>query len=218
MTMYRAMFFDLDDTLFDRTAALRRWVAAHLGALDDEATAWLLELDDRGRRPRLHFAAGVIERFGLHRTVTDVASAFPGELATCVQPEPGVRDTLVRFAAQSRIAIVTNGGAAQREKLARAGLADLVETVFVSNELGSAKPARAIFEHALAWSGVAPSECLFGGDDPINDIAPAAAMGMSTAWLPRGPWLGPPLAPTYTIASIAQLVDLVPHAQLSGAA
>ena len=199
------MFFDLDDTLFDRTAAFRRWVAAHLGALDDETTAWLLDLDDRGRRPRLHFAAGLIERFGLHRTVTDVASAFPSELAAHVQPEPGVRDTLERFAAQHRIAVVTNGGAAQREKLARAGVADVVETVLVSAELGSAKPARAIFERALAWSGAEPSECLFSGDDPINDIAPAAAIGMATAWLPRGPWLGPPLVPTYTITSIAQL-------------
>ena len=200
--MYRAMFFDLDDTLFDRTAALRRWIAA-IPQLDDPA--WILELDDRGRRPRLHFAAGLIERFGLHRTVTEVASAFPSELAAHVQPEPGVRDALVRFAAQHRIAIVTNGGAAQREKLRRAGLADVVETVFVSNELGIAKPARAMFEHVQAWSGVAAEHCLFVGDDSINDIAPAAAIGMATAWVQRGPWQGPPVTPTYTIASIAEL-------------
>ena len=58
--MYRVFFFDLDDTLFDRTAALRGWVASHLGSLDAEALAWVIELDDRGRRPRPHFAAAVL--------------------------------------------------------------------------------------------------------------------------------------------------------------
>lgn len=203
--MVRAIFFDLDDTLFDRTAALRRWVVAQIGTLDHAALAWVIELDDRGRQSRLHFAAGVIERFELHRTVTELATAFPRELATHVEPEPGVRATLAQLAANHSVAIVTNGGAAQRAKLARAGLADVVETVFVSSELGLAKPAPGIFEHALAWSSVAAGECLFVGDDPINDIAPAAALGMATAWLPRGRWIGD-LVPSFTIASIPQLV------------
>lgn len=202
--VFRAIFFDLDDTLFDRTAALRRWVVAQIGALDDDALAWVIELDERGRRPRLHFAAGMIERFGLHRTVTELAAAFPCELAAYVEPELGVRATLEQFAAKHSVAIVTNGGAAQRDKLARAGLADVVETVFVSGELGIAKPARGIFERALAWSTAAPGECLFVGDDPINDIAPAAALGMATAWRPRGTWTGD-VVPSFTIASIPQL-------------
>lgn len=204
LAVFRAIFFDLDDTLFDRTAALVRWVAAQIGAVDDDALAWVIELDDRGRRPRLHFAAGVIQRFGLHRTVTELAAAFPCELAVQVEPEPGVRATLEQFAATHSVAVVTNGGASQRDKLARAGLADIVETVFVSGELGIAKPARGIFEHALAWSSAAPRECLFVGDDPVNDIAPAAAIGMATAWLPRGTWTGDAV-PSFTIASIPQL-------------
>ncbi len=202
--LYRVIFFDLDDTLFDRTVALRGWVTSHLGSLDAEALAWIFALDDRGRRPRLHFAAGVIERFGLHRTVCELASAFPAELAHHVEPETGVRETVERLARDRRVAIVTNGGAAQRDKLQRAGLADVVEQVFISGELGIAKPAPGIFERALAWSEAAPGECLFVGDDPINDIAPAAALGMATAWLPRGPWVGSE-PPRLTIHSIPEL-------------
>jgi putative hydrolase of the HAD superfamily len=201
--MFRAIFFDLDDTLFDRTAAVVRWVAAHVGSIDGEALAWVVELDDRGRRPRLLFAAGLIQRFGLHRTVAELAAAFPSELAEHVEPEAGVRATIERLAERHSVAIVTNGGAAQRDKLARAGLADVVEAVFVSGELGVAKPAPGIFEHALAWSNVAPAECLFVGDDPINDIAPATALGMATAWLPRGQLAT--VLPTYTITRIADL-------------
>jgi putative hydrolase of the HAD superfamily len=205
--MFRAMFFDLDDTLFDRTAALVRWATAQVGSIDADALAWVIELDDRGRRPRLLFAAGMIERFGISRTVTELASAFPGELATHVEPEAGVRATLARLAVHHSVAIVTNGGAAQRDKLSRAGLADVVPTVFVSGELGIAKPAPGIFEAALAWSNVSAAECLFVGDDPINDIAPAAALGMATAWLPRGR-VHAPAAATYTIVNIAALEHL----------
>lgn len=82
--MVRALLFDLDDTLFDRTAALRRWAVSQLGEVDGEAFAWIEELDLRGRRPRLHFAAGMVERFGLQRTVAGLAAAFPSELAARV--------------------------------------------------------------------------------------------------------------------------------------
>jgi putative hydrolase of the HAD superfamily len=202
----RAILFDLDDTLFDRKAALRRWVTTQLGAVDAEAFDWIVDLDQRGRRPRLHFAAGMVERFGVHRTVAELAAAFPCELAMQVQPDPGVRAHVERLAAQARVAVVTNGGAAQRDKLAHAGLADVLRDVFVSSELGVAKPARAIFEQALAWTGVAATECMFVGDDPLVDLVPAAALGMATAWLPRGPWPATAImAPTYTIASIGAL-------------
>lgn len=202
--MVRGIFFDLDDTLFDRTAALGRWIAAHVGTLEVEELAWVIELDDRGRRPRSVFAAGVIDRFGLNRSASELAAAFPAELAAQVEPEDGVRETVERLARRYRVAVVTNGGAAQRTKLARAGVDDLVEAVFVSGELGIAKPAREIFEKALAWSELAADECLFVGDDPINDIAPAASLGMTTAWRRRAPWLvGAP--PHLTIASIPEL-------------
>jgi putative hydrolase of the HAD superfamily len=210
----RAILFDLDDTLFDRTAALRRWAAGQLGAPEIDAASfeWIVELDRRGRRPRLHFAAGMIERFGVQRTVGELAAAFPSELAAHVMPQPGLRAHVQRLAADHRVAIVTNGGASQRDKLARAGLADVVRDVFVSSELGVAKPARAIFELALAWTGVAASDCLFVGDDPIDDLVPAAALGMATAWLPRSPWPATvAMSPTYTIASIGALAHrLVP--------
>jgi len=207
--VFRGIFFDLDDTLFDRTAALRRWVSRHVGNLDAEALAWVIELDDRGRRPRLHFAAGIVARFGIQRTVIELATAFPAELAAFVEPEPGVHDVIARLAAERRVAIVTNGGAAQRDKLARTGLAELVPTVFVSGELGLAKPAPAIFERALAWSELPANECLFVGDDPERDIVPAAALGMATAWrMPRCEVQWPAelaACPRFTIRTIAEL-------------
>ena len=169
--MFRTVFFDLDDTLFDRGAALAR-------------------LDDRARS-----LAG---------------EAFALEVARCVEPEPGVRAAVVALAHERRVAVVTNGGArAQRAKLARIGLDDVVHAVFVSAELGVEKPARALFEHALAWAGCAPGECLFVGDDPARDIVPAAALGMATAWRVRAAaWPSELPRARFEVRAIAEIAAL----------
>ena len=127
------------------------------------------------------------------------------ELAAYVEPEPGVPAVVARLAADRRVAIVSNGGAAQRDKLERAGLADLVPTMFISGELGVAKPAPAMLECALAWSELAPAECLFVGDDPMTDLVPAAALGMGTAWRTRDHWPQGVAAPQFTIESLDEL-------------
>ena len=73
--------------------------------------------------------------------------------------------------------------------------------------------ASRIFERALGWTEHAPHEVLFVGDDPIVDLAPAAAHGMLTAWRVRGEWprwLAP--AP-YEICSVAALGALCAEAR-----
>ena len=200
----RALLLDLDDTLFDRGAAFSSWLASRLGRAPSaqELDAWI-DLDQRGHRPRAELAADA----ALLGVAID-PERFPYELAEHVQPEPGAREALERLAARMRIAVVTNGGPAQRDKLARLGLADVVHAVFVSSELHSAKPASAIFEHALDWTEVAPHHVLFVGDDPIIDLAPAAAHGMVTAWRVRGDWPRWLAPPAYQIHSVAALEEL----------
>ncbi len=200
----RALLLDLDDTLFDRGAAFRAWLAGRLGRAPgpEELEAWT-ELDQRGRRPRDEFAQAAA-RLGL---AVD-PDRFPFELAEHVAPEPGAREAVARLAARLRVGVVTNGGAAQRDKLARLGLAGVVHAVFVSSELGAAKPARAIFERALRWTEHAPHDVLFAGDDPIVDLAPAAAHGMVTAWRVRGEWprwLAPPAHRIHSVAALEEL-------------
>ncbi|MDB4957351.1 MAG: HAD-superfamily hydrolase, subfamily variant 1 [Myxococcales bacterium] len=201
-SVFRVLMFDLDDTLFDRGAAFERWARERLGTLDTETVAWLQELDDRGRRPRRELADGIAARLG----VTVDPDGFSLELARFVEPEPGAYDSVKRLAAKRRVAVVSNGhGPAQRAKLVATGLADVVHAVFISGELGFAKPDARIFERALQWSEHAPSECLFIGDDPVNDLAPAMAFGMGTAWRERGTWPAELAAPQFTIHSLADL-------------
>jgi len=204
--MFRAVFLDLDDTLFDRTAAVQRWAATMLPELGEADERWLLESDARGRRSRLDFATDLVARFELTMRPDVLASAFALQLAAHVEREAGVREQIARLAIQTRVAIVTNGsGAAQRMKLRRLGLDQLVHAVFISGELGIAKPDPEIFQRALRWSGQAAVDCVFVGDDPVNDIAPAAALGFATAWRERDAWPSELPPPTHRLASLAAL-------------
>ena len=208
-SVFRGLLLDLDDTLFDRGAAFEAWcdriAQVQLGrALEPGERESLHGFDRRGHRSRHEFASDA-RQLGL----TVDAARFPFELAEHVVPEAGVLEVISELARSRRVAIVTNGGGAQRIKLAQIGLASIVRMVLVSEEVGFAKPDARIFERALAWSELAPEEILFVGDEPVIDLAPAASLGMATAWRMRGAaWPAELAPPSYRLSSIAQLREL----------
>ena len=57
-----------------------------------------------------------------------------------------------------------------------------------SAEWGVAKPAPEFFAQVARAARVQPHEILYVGDRLDNDVVPAAAAGMRTALLRRGPW------------------------------
>jgi hypothetical protein len=79
--------------------------------------------------------------------------------------------------------------------------------VFVSSEVSSAKPASDLrARDALDRArGRGRAGC---GDDPVIDLAPAASLGMATAWRVRGNWPCELAPPTHRIESITELVAL----------
>lgn len=206
---YRAFLIDLDDTLYDRAQVFRAWLdelaTGQRGRpLDEAEHAEVAALDLRGHRSRRELAVDLAARFGLEFDPV----AFPHVLAARLTPQPEARETLAALARDHRVAIVTNGGAAQRVKLARIGVADVVHATFVSQEVGFAKPAREIFERALGWSECRPSEVVFVGDHPTADIAPAGALGMATAWRVREAWPAELAPPTYKLTAVAELLAI----------
>ncbi|MFG2934069.1 HAD family hydrolase [Streptomyces achromogenes] len=63
--------------------------------------------------------------------------------------------------------------------------ADVIAT---SGEWGVAKPQPEFFQRAVEAGQVPAEETLYVGDHPANDVFPAAAAGLRTAHLRRGPW------------------------------
>jgi HAD superfamily hydrolase (TIGR01509 family) len=86
-----------------------------------------------------------------------------------------------------RLAVVSNFDytPTARHVLEREGVADLFETIVVSDEVGWRKPKPVIFERALEHLAIRPGEALFVGDRADIDVAGAQAVGMASAWINR---------------------------------
>ncbi len=65
------------------------------------------------------------------------------------------------------------------------GLGAYFEHMIYSFEVGHAKPEPEIFEKALELFGVAPEDVLMVGDNPVNDVQGAMAVGMQAALIDR---------------------------------
>ncbi len=87
-------------------------------------------------------------------------------------------------AAGIRVVVLSNVGFDLTQTLARTGLADRVDGVVMSFEMGVVKPAPEIFERALDLLGLAAPEVLMVGDTWPDDGG-AAALGIRTLLLPR---------------------------------
>nr|WSU78658.1 HAD family hydrolase [Streptomyces anulatus] len=89
-------------------------------------------------------------------------------------------------AAGIRVVVAGNGTVRAGELLRGLDLpADLVVT---SDEWGARKPDPEFFARLAEVAGAAPASTLYVGDHPAEDLFPAAAAGMRTAHLRRGPY------------------------------
>jgi len=183
--------FDLDNTLIDRSASVRRWAAEFVERhrLDPGEAAWLIEADGDGFVPRPSFLGSVRERYGLDQPLPGLLADYRERIVALIDLDPAVPDALRRLRGQGwRIAIATNGTTDQQlAKIHRVGLGDHVDAVAVSEEVGAAKPDRRVFEVAAQRCGARPADGgWMVGDCPLRDIAGGRAAGLATVWLHRG--------------------------------
>lgn len=101
---------------------------------------------------------------------------------------PDVLPTLRRLRdAGTRVAVCGNQPAARRADLLATGVR--ADPVLTSADLGAEKPDPAFFRALLDVLGDPdPAEVWYVGDRVDNDLAPAAEVGLRTAWVRRGPW------------------------------
>jgi putative hydrolase of the HAD superfamily len=159
-----------------------RWDAAS-GALERRAQATGVE-----HSMEEIFAAFAPEA-GLDPDDADLADRFvrrfSAEWSTGVHAIEGVPELLGRLRDEGhRIGLVSNThrAATVHEHLTGKGLADAMEVVVTSIEVGVRKPFAEIFTVALAKMGAEPTDAVYVGDNPIADFEGATAVGMD-AWL-----------------------------------
>lgn len=215
----RAILFDLDDTLFDRDAAYARWATTFvqttfpsLNAVQaQELITRMIELDDHGYARREAIWAGVQQRDPPLVTPLPIwLEEYHSGLLNAIEPSQAARTLLdALLEAAIPFGIITNGSAIQRRKIERLGFDRWTSCIFVSHLFGAHKPDSAIFLAAAAHLQIPPSEILFIGDHPYNDIWGAHRAGMRTAWLRRAfPWPDtlPESCRDITLSSLAEIL------------
>ena len=118
----------------------------------------------------------------------------------------GATRVLGKLGERYAIGAITNGNA----DVHHIGIGHHFDFVVTPAEAGAAKPDAAIFEHALAAAGASPPNVVHVGDDPVRDVAGAAAMGLRTVWMnPAGaPWTGT-ARPDAEISSLGALPGVI---------
>lgn len=100
---------------------------------------------------------------------------------------PGARETMLGLKQRGyRIAVLSNFDRRLHPILNGLGFDGTAESVFISAEVGFAKPSREIFDHTARALGLEPAELLHVGDSASADAAGAIGAGWSAALLGGG--------------------------------
>ncbi|MBO7743290.1 HAD family hydrolase [Paenibacillus sp. MWE-103] len=216
----KAVLFDLDNTLLDRTRMfggfMDAFVARYFGHAEDPRAlrARVAELDMDGYKPREALFAELLDELPWARKPDpdELAAFYRGAYLPCAALMDGAREVLARARAKYRTGLITNGKAStQYGKLDRLGIRDAFDLILVSEEAGAKKPDPRLFAMAADGLGLRAGECLFVGDHPANDVEGAARFGMATVWMRLGrSWPdGMAAEPGRTIDRLGELLALL---------
>lgn len=229
----RAIFFDIDGTLYSTREFAARARAASVEAmirqgLRMEREELLQELEEvirefssnyehhfdklllriprrvyKGINPALIVAAGVA---AYHETKFRVLA-----------PYEDAYEVLRRLARTELVrGIITEGlEIKQAEKLIRLRLDGFIsaQAIFISHQIGISKPNVKLYQRACSDLNLRASECMYIGDNPVTDIDPARRIGMTTVQMVRGDRVGEEvpglLPPHHVIQNFWDLLEIL---------
>jgi len=202
----KTVFFDLDDTLFDHRRSARAGLVAladryslrarSIDEIETEYHRLLAELHprvmagdlspDESRRTRyqrlFQFCGTPIDDTQIGEALRVALAAYSDSRSTV----EGARELLKDLKADHRIAIISNNFLSeQQEKLRIIGIADYIDELIVSEEVGVMKPDRLIFEVALQRMEARPGDSVMVGDAWESDVVGATQAGIRAIWFNR---------------------------------
>lgn len=204
------IFFDLDDTLFDFSAAS----LLSLGNLWEESPEIRSRFEDpqtfideyhihNKRMWQLH-ESGMItadflkpERFRLtlapdrnddetHSEMRKLNDRYLWLLGECDAPVEEAKELLEGLSKKYLIGVLTNGFTeVQYRKLRSTGLDRYIQRMVISDEIGIQKPDSRLFRYAEQATGATPESTVMIGDNPDNDIRGALDAGWHAIYFDR---------------------------------
>lgn len=226
MNRYKALFFDLDDTLLCYDRCCRYALKIGLEALDigysEEVYAIFDDIAQRLFREQKEGKYTVAEVMDLYpvvfvrqmgfgpEKVGPFKHAFRSGWAVSHDLMPDVMETLEWCRGKFDMYIISNSFLwSQLSRLREAGIRDYFRDVYASDMIGYDKPDVRFFEEALRRSSLSASEVLVIGDSLTADIAGAGKAGLDTCWYDfrhRGP--SSAVSPVYTVTDLLQIREI----------
>ena len=224
--MIEYLFLDLDDTILDFHKAERVAISRTIRAFGVEPNETILaryhvinqwhweqlELGKLTRKQVLEERFRVLFReLGLEVDPEACARAYMENLSQGHWFLPGAEEAVERLSKKYRLYLVSNGTASvQKGRMTSANLYRFFEKVFISQEIGYNKPARAFFDACFAQiPDFDRAKAVMVGDSLTSDIRGGINAGLTTVWLnPTHKDCGD-TRPDYQIESLSQLEALL---------
>ncbi len=223
----RAVFFDIDDCLYDSTLqagmvrrnAVRAMIAEGLDAGEDEALGGLRDIVVRFGSNYSHHFNELLKGLGYGenpRIIAAGVAAYHTTKAAYLVPFADTVPTLLELRDLGyRLGVITDGlPVKQWEKLIMLGLQHFFDVVVISGEVGISKPDKRIFEFSVDKMGFKPGECVMVGDRLDRDIRGANDVGMVTVQVLKGKYCGKKPEceaeePDAVVGELGQIVDVI---------
>ena len=225
--MIEFLLLDLDDTILDFHKAERLAIAKTFRDFGVEPTEavlaryhvinkWHWEQLEQGKLTRaevLENRFGVLfAELGVAADKTACARVYEKNLSIGHYFLPGAEEAVDRLSKKYRLFLVSNGTASvQKGRMTSANLYRFFEKVFVSQEIGHNKPAKAYFDACFAQiPDFDPQKAIIVGDSLSSDIQGGINAGVLTCWVnPSHASARPDITPDYEIEALSQLEALL---------
>jgi putative hydrolase of the HAD superfamily len=141
---------------------------------------------------------------------TEAAHAYRDAYITARVEVEGAAELLAAVRERAQVVVVSNNLLAeQRAKMRDCGLDRHVDLLVVSEEAGSSKPDRGIFDLALSRAGVRADQAVMVGDSWENDVEGARRVGIRAIWFDRS-GAQPPDAAVPVLRQLVPVDEVLP--------
>ena len=227
---YTTILWDADNTLLDFEYSMRMALQAafeHFGMkdfLDDEKikaydkinNSWWKRLE-LGEVSKTQLLNGRFVDFFAEYGIVEVDPAeyrevFQVELGKHYSYIPGAKEVCGTLQGQLEQYVITNGvTATQHAKLSASGFADIMDGIFISEQIGVNKPGKGFFDAVFAQITEKDlRKILVVGDSLTSDIKGANNAGVDACWYnPAGKSAGEEYKIVADIQHLEQLLDVL---------
>ncbi|MCL2371901.1 MAG: HAD family hydrolase [Defluviitaleaceae bacterium] len=216
--MFKAVMFDLDDTLLDRSKAADAMFSiiareCYSNKATDEMLQSFRKYDNNGYSSKVTALNRLFDDFRPDYRIpsTEIYAFWGAHFSDCFLMDETALATIKIIVSSVKTAIITNGSSQmQRAKIEKTGLDKIFDVILISDDVGAKKPDLRIFEMAIQKLGIQPKEALFVGDNLANDVGGSQKAGMNGVWFnPNRLRNDTDVVPFKEIACFSEILPLV---------